>query len=564
MKIMFAIPVIALSAAAADLPARYFQLMSPAIDEVGVALANEPGASLQNLESRRGWRHFPSAVLVGAVLYAKQHAANPKYRDPKVLAATVAVGDLLASEHEKGTYNKRLDHHRDTYMWLDAYRLLEPQLGEARRDRWRRALVDNMTSLAPEVQRRQNFPWFNSPYIITSPNHYSLWSSMLYLAGRTFGNREWENLGYKVMHRFAAEEQTPDGYWGEHSRDGPTTGYDYLTMTAVALFWEHSRDQAALAALRRSTDFHKYYTWPDGTPVEIINDRNRYWEVSMWGSFGFSNFPDGRRYAEFLADAYGEERMSLEALGRMAQNALYYHEGPKEKIPQDEPNYRHRMNIPAGIRKTGPWTVCLSGIISTQTLSRFYLDRQGSLSVFHEKLGLIITGANSKRQPELASFSEKIRGQVYHLPLSSRLDMAEDKDTLALAYNSFFSVMEVPAPSQKELAFRYNITPTGSSEGASLNLQLCLKPGQALETGGGKKLVLGAERIELAAEEIGGWIRHNGWTLKPDPRARLVWPVQPFNPYGDGPEKGLARAVGALSVPFTRGQHVFSFAIEAN
>jgi hypothetical protein len=64
-------------------------------------------------------------------------------------------------------------------------------------------------------------------------------------------------------------------------------------------------------------------------------------------------------------------------------------------------SYMHRMEVPAGIRKTGPWQVALSGIIDRQAInSRFYLDRQGHISVFHQKAGLIITGANSKSQPE--------------------------------------------------------------------------------------------------------------------------------------------------------------------
>jgi len=210
--------------------------------------------------------------------------------------------------------------------------------------------------------------WYQSPYIWTSPNHYSLWASTTHLAGRVFGNKSWEDLGARVMHRFAAEEQSADGYWGEHNHSGPTTGYDYLIMAAVALYWEHSRDKAALAALRRSTDFHKHFTYPDGTPVEMINDRNRYWAVSDWGQFGFSNFPDGRRYAEFLTSFKREESLNLESLGRIAQNALYFHEGPTSPIPQDQPRSVYKMNAPAGIRKAGPWVVCLSGLISTQAV----------------------------------------------------------------------------------------------------------------------------------------------------------------------------------------------------
>ena len=52
-------------------------------------------------------------------------------------------------------------------------------------------------------------------------------------------------------------------------------------------------------------------------------------------------------------------------------------------------------------------------MMSTQAPNnQFYLDRQGSISIFHQKLGLIITGANSKRQPALATFSENLAGQA--------------------------------------------------------------------------------------------------------------------------------------------------------
>jgi len=127
------------------------------------------------------------------------------------------------------------------------------------------------------------------------------------------------------------------------------------------------------------------------------------------------------------------------------------HEGRTEPIPQDQANYSYQMSIPAGIRKTGPWVVVLSGVINTQSLSQFYLDRQSSVSVFHEKYGFIISGANSKRQPELATFSEKIEGQIFHLSLSSRLQMNDREDRLSLSYQTFFSDLYVPAPSEKDV-----------------------------------------------------------------------------------------------------------------
>src|SRR5262249_18827302 len=193
-----------------------------------------------------------------------------------------------------------------------------------------------------ETAGRLDFPRYQGPYIRTSTNHLALFAAAAYLAGRVLPNPDWEALGARALHRLAAEEQTADGYWGEFTDNGPATGYNYLTLTCVGLYWEPSRDRDALSALRRATDFHKNFTWPDGTPVETIDGRNRRRGVSAWGHFGFSHWPDGRRYAAFLAgffhpSAERNERLGSKTIGRLAQAALYYHEGPTAKIPHELP-----------------------------------------------------------------------------------------------------------------------------------------------------------------------------------------------------------------------------------
>jgi hypothetical protein len=491
--------------------------------------------------------HYPGALLVATVLFVKAHPANPRHGDERLLALALGLGDLLAAEAERGIYVRRGDHHRDTYMWLEAWRLLEPRLGDARRARWRRALETLLGEMAEEVAERQDRPAYTSPFGV-SVNHTALRASTVHLAGRVFGHPDWERLGARVMHRYAAEEQSADGYWGEHSMAGPTTAYDYLTAAGVALYFEHSGDPAAREALRRSTGFHKHFTWPDGAPVMLIDDRRRHAYVSPWAHFGFSHFPDGRRYAELLCGALREGQPSMEHLGRLAQDALYYHEGPTAPIPRDQAHYAYRMSVPAGIRKSGDWVVCLSGLISTQAVtSRYYLDRQGHLEIFREGHGLIITGANSKRQPELATFWEKIPAGLFHMPLDSRLRMNADGDRLALAYNTFVAELEVEPPGKHGLSFRFLVHRKSQPEEAQLTLQLCLKTGSELETGAGQRVMLSQERVVI--ERLGGWIRHRGWTLTVDPAARLTWPVHPYSPYSEGPEKDLEFCVGALSVP---------------
>ncbi|HXG12921.1 MAG TPA: hypothetical protein VNK04_24400 [Gemmataceae bacterium] len=531
---------------AAELPGDYFKLMA---------------AEVSKLEGASDPPSNPGAMLAAAVLYTKQHPANPFFGDKKKRELALQLGDRAADLSEKDTNENKQDYEWEIHFWLDTYRLLEAELGPERQARWRREFEKIVSWFARETAGRLDFPRYQGPYIRTSTNHYALFASTVYLAGRVLRKPEWETLGSRALHRLAAEEQTADGYWGEFTDNGPATGYNYLTMCCVALYWEHSKDTAALEALRRATDFHKHFTWPDGTPVETINGRNRHWGVSAWGHFGFSHWPDGRRYAEFLAGFFLGRRISGRDLGRLAQSALYYHEGPTAPIPQEMPRFAYRMKVPAGIRKTGPWIVCLSGLIDTPIDSQFTLDRQGHLSIYHEKLGLIITGANSKHQPELATFLEKTKDRVTTIPLSSRLRMSSsplavggegkgERDRLGLGYFTFFAEIEMPTPSEDRLPFRFLITETGRGrlQDVRLNLQLVLKAGETLETAR-TRTVLDEKRIELGPDEIGGWVRHRGWTLRVDPAARLVWPVLPFNPYRNAPETDLRYAVGVLSVP---------------
>jgi len=486
-----------------------------------------------------------------------------------MLHLAIHIGDFLADENDRGNYSSRYDSDWDTYMWLEAYRLLKNELGEERRKRWGKAIVENIQLVETLLEKYQNYPWYNAPFITTSPNHYSIYAGVVLLGGRVFNKPEWEALATKVFRRFCMREQTPDGYWGEQSQMGPTTGYNYVTVTQVSLYYEYTKDPEALKALRRSTDFHKFFTYPDGTPVETINDRNRDWGVSVWGQFGFSLFDDGRRYAEFLishrplvADsvAYGGD---IQTLGRVAQDLIYYHTGPVGTIPQDQQEFAHQMKIPAGIRKTGPWEVTYSGIIAPQvTLNNFFLDRQSNLSVFNTKTGLIITGANSKRQPWLATFTEKIGQDSIHMPVGSQLRMGRNDDTLSLAYNVFFASIDVPKPAEKKLSLNVRIFYKWGEASNEMHLQLVLKNGQELTTGSGKKIVLGDSRIELGDEELDGSLTHNGWTMRVPQGAHLSWPVYPFNPYKDAPETDISKAIGLLTMPLQLKNENFSFDIE--
>jgi hypothetical protein len=537
---------------AGSLPGRYYPLLEAAAAKVEAKLNENPNATLEEIEkSGREWFHFPYAILPPTVLYAKKHSQNPRYGDTKMRDLAIRIGDLLADAHERGIFEPRLDSDWDTYMWMETYRLLEKELGEARKARWKKAIEENVATLVENARDRVDFPWYTSLYVGTSPNHYALWASNLHFGGKLLGNREWEELGSRILKRFI-REQSAGGYWGEHSRDMPTIGYNHLTLSAVAMYYEYTGDKDALPVLERAKNFHMNFTFLDGMAVDVVNDRNRYWHLSGWSQFAFSHFPDGRGYAEFLVDFFEPETLNMSAAGRLAQDALYYHEGRVAEPPQRKQSYFHQLHVPASIRKVGPWQVALSGLVDTTDIqNQFFLDRQGHVSVFHKKAGLIITGANSKRQPELATFTETPRETLLHLPLNSRLQVENGKDRLSLAYTTFFADI-YPEMSEDAVDLRVVISGRGRpGPDTRMNLQLVLKAGEVLETGAGKRITLGEDKIELSPADLGGSIRHRGWTLAIPEGASLTWPVRPFYPYSAQPDPNIENAVGRLTLPMT-------------
>lgn len=533
------------------LPDAYFPRFSKWCPIVREYLRNNPKARLKELEAQKGWYHFPYTILPAAVLYALPNRANPHHGDHSMLELTMQIGDLLVREDEAGALSPRLDSDRDAYMWLEAYGLIKNELGSEQRRAWRKALQRNVELLLPDLRASKDIASYVGDFLGSSPNHVAWWAATVLIGGLQLERPDWVELSSAVLRRFATTEQNPDGYWGEHNPNGPTAGYNYLTAMTVGVYWEHTHDPQALEALRRATTFHSSTTYSDGNVIELFNDRNRYWEVSPWGQFAFSHFPAGRGYAQLLLQHTPDDEIDLDTLGMLAQNALYYHAGSVAPCPPEQEEYVYRIASPIGVRKRGPWMVGLSGIVDTPLpKNQWFLDRQANLSLFHKRAGLIIAGANSRHQPELATFSEKNHGIWESTPIDGRLDQRSSGDLLAVAHNSFSAEIAVPptTPQTAEIVFR--ITGRGPApEEAYLGLQLCLHPGEKLETAAGRSATVSNDKVEWSASDIGGELRHGSWALKLDADATLQWPVFPYNPYRNGLETKLEHAVALLRVP---------------
>src|SRR5262249_56138389 len=112
--------------AAAELPGAYFKLLEAEVKPLQTEAAPKPNAG---------------AMFTAAVLYTKEHKANPSFHDRKKLDLALALGDVYAGQSEKDQAENKQDYEWEIHFWLDTYRLLESELGLQRRTRWRNEIA---------------------------------------------------------------------------------------------------------------------------------------------------------------------------------------------------------------------------------------------------------------------------------------------------------------------------------------------------------------------------------------------------------------------------------------
>ena len=149
----------------------------------------------------------------------------------------------------------------------------------------------------------------------------------LYLAGKTFDHPEWCDAAKGYMKK-VVDAQYPDGFWTEHV--GPVINYGFVYVDAVGTYYGMSHDPGILPALKRAAQFHSAFVYPDGRPVEVVDERNPYSEELVAPNVGFTFSTVGRSWAK----ARIEDRLKKGNLGAdlIASYIAYGEEGPVEPI----------------------------------------------------------------------------------------------------------------------------------------------------------------------------------------------------------------------------------------
>ncbi len=507
-----------------------------------------------------------------AVAYTTKADANPYYHDPKLLAVIVKAGDpLLENMDERGQW---IFAKKDgstwgkiwmpwTYSrWVRTFQLIADQMPEEARKKWADALILGYTGISKTQ--------LGSVHNI--PTHHAMG---LYVAGKTLDRPQWCRQAAEFMQKVAAA-QSEAGYWSEGG--GPVVRYDFVYVDALGTYYAASGDASVLPCLEKAAAFHQHFTYPGGQAVETIDQRNPYHGTIEPGNVGFTFTPSGRAYLQNQWTQLGIDRLNTDLIASLL---LYGEEGPVQEIEagKDAPPFvltEGGVDL-AATQKVGPWFICMSAYVTPISKSRWIQDRQNFVSVYHERLGLILGGGNTKLQPAWSNFTVGDMALLAHTPGDTSPDFLPKGELvhvpekvalrtdphlgLELVYGPKTCRIEVEVRDEQTLVYR--IAAAGKSElPTAAHLTLLPKPGETLTTRTGKSFTLGDDPISLSAEGLAGSLTYAGFRLQLPAEASLHWPVLPHNPYRKDGRSTTAEARIEIRIPFTRDDQQFELLLE--
>ncbi len=473
-----------------------------------------------------------------ATAWATKHPENPHYHSKEVLEAVMAAGDaLIADADEKGQWEFRKKDGSTwgqiwmpwTYSrWVRAYALVKDGMPKDRRAKWEKALTLGYEGIAKnELETVHNIP-----------AHHAMG---LYIAGKALNRKQWCEQASAFMKKLIAT-QDPAGFWSENK--GPVVQYDFVYVDALGTYYALSEDKAVLPALQKAATFHANFTYPDGSDVETVDERNGYQKRVTMPNVGFTFSAEGRGY---IRQQY-ERRDEQAPLGAdlVASYLLYGEEGDATAAPGSKSSHQFVLGKnEAMVRRQGPWFACLSAYTAEVPKSRWIQDRQNFLSLYHDSAGVFLGGGNTKLQPLWSTFTVGDVSLLKHTPGDESPDFTPPKDivhvpnsatldpetaSLILDYDGVTCAVQIDLSSPETARVTYVVT-TRPTQPVEAHVTLLPRMKSAWKTESGKSGTLGEDPIRFGPGEAGEWIEHHGVRITLPPQASITWPVLPHNPY---------------------------------
>ncbi|MCI0422851.1 MAG: hypothetical protein L0387_12845 [Acidobacteria bacterium] len=510
-----------------------------------------------------GWiPEYQEVIYPLAYLATTKEPATTYAEDTQLINAAMKGGDALCdSQYEDGTIEHlkrdssswgRIYPHKLLTAWLETYALLKDRMDAGRQGRWEKGLTQMVEGTHQQILGKRNPRLFSGIFRNDEVvwgwsnfevNSLSIWDGLnVFRAGQIFQRKDWQQTGQRMIHSALETLDPVSFFWPEFGGPSPSQQLEYLQ--AIGLYYEHSGDLAVVPYVERGLEFQIKYVYPDGSLIETLDGRARYSpEPPADGHFVFSQLEEGRRFAKFLVAQMTRRGTVLPLSSSLLRNFRYYHEGDEAKLSLEKKSYSLSSGSKASVRRKAPWFYALSGFTAPTTRNRWGLDRQNFVSVWHEGVGLIISGGNSKGQSEWSNFIFPRSGRLAYIPSAGQVR----ENQVVLTYEDKKASLEVSPESKTELKIKAALLDPSSS--ATGQLLLHLKAGNTCKTAAGGVLSLSDRSIEIRAEDAGGWVEFEGWRINLPAGSKVNFPSYPFDPEERDSRAPLSQARGVLSYP---------------
>ncbi|MGI6561411.1 MAG: hypothetical protein ACOX3Q_02455 [Clostridia bacterium] len=489
------------------------------------------------LESNGGWAVTnQDNIFLLSYLYLHDFEGNPYYNDPKAFEIIKAGGNALrAAQREDGqVLFVKTDGSEWGYIympwsmfhWLQAYDLMKDHLDQETRKNWEEGLKLAYDGISKELQSMHihNIPVWNA--------------AATYRAGCLFNREDYKEIANRMMEK-TIECQHPDGFWPEHQ--GPTLSYNSVYIYALGVYKFYGGTVDVTQALERSFKFQQVSVYPDGTLAETADGRVKYdGNIRTGDLIGYLELEGGLSYIDFMLDQVIRKNQSLST---QCVNLLRYLERlPESSLSEKEYVIKEELNLSHGnvqiFRKDG-WQVNLSSYTAPITDSRWGMDRQLLVSVWHQDKGLLIGGGNNKYNPRWGTFFIQKKDRVLYVPDKGSKD--PENKSIVMSYEDVCCFVKVKSITEEEVVLSFGYKADRAPDQVQIGLPL-------------KFSVIPKENDFSVANKDGGYtVSFKGYDIAfANTGFSLQWPVEPFNPYekeGRSPE-GYWAAV--LNIDITR------------
>lgn len=504
-----------------------------------------------------------SLIFPLAVVWANKSDTNPYYKDQILLNSIINGAKALISNQDSigmldlvGNDGKNWGKIFDPWIylhWIRTYSLVKASLPADTELKWRNALTVGFNEIANNIL--PNAAIYNIP--VTQ-------AVALYVAGKSFNRTDWQTKAKSFITRTIAAQST-DGYWSEHA--GPVLNYGFIYVQSLGIYYALSKDPNALIALKRAASFYTSFTYPDRTNVETIDERNFYDPKINEGNIGFIFTYQGR---SFLYNQYLQKKYIYYY---NAADILLYADKVDDLVDASNDigvvNHLVTTDNLAEIERSGSWFFVSSAYTAPLSISRWILDRQNFISIFHKKKGLVIGGGNTKLQPLWSTFIvgdpnlmkyENVENPNFtepsgliHIPDKAEL-LPHGEFGVRLVYGSNVCTVRKLIIDDNTMNVEFARL-TSDKMPMEAHVTIIPQLGLPLRSQDGKEMILSAEPFLWNAAHT-SYVELNGVRYHIPSNATIQWPVYPYNQYAKNGQASLADARIVITLPLGTGTNL--------